>query len=490
MTGAPNRSRQAQAKAWREAGIAAARAGNKVRARRCLRQSIAFDDEVEETWLWLAGVAATPQESERHLRRALAINPHSRRAKAGLHWAQRKMSDQETGSQLLAAAGREDAVRPGPPSGLVSTPEPSPSRSYDWKYWAGAVLAVWLLVLLAGGYLMTTLGVGDFVMARPSPTPTPVPGTPTPTTLQRIAALHMPLQAAWETKDWPECLRVLEQIQTLDSHYPGLDEWLVAVHLAWGQELVAQAALEEAVVHFDAVRALDRDEQTAQEQRLLALAYLAAQESYTAGDWERAIFQLEAVLGLDNNYHDARDLLYQAYYQQGRVYQTAAKLEAAKRSYEQALAVKGEGEEARAALDKVVFLLTPPTPTPTPKRIEIYIGQQRMYVYEGERLIWNWVVSTGEVGRPTRTGHFKVLDKIPNAYASRWDLQMPHWLGIYYAGASENGIHALPILSNGQRLWEGYLGRRVSYGCVILGVEEARLLYEWADVGTPVDIYP
>jgi lipoprotein-anchoring transpeptidase ErfK/SrfK len=113
-----------------------------------------------------------------------------------------------------------------------------------------------------------------------------------------------------------------------------------------------------------------------------------------------------------------------------------------------------------------------------------------MYVYEGDRLIWKWVVSTGEPGRSTRIGHFRVLDKIPNAYASRWNLQMPHWLGIYYAGASENGIHALPILSNGQRLWAGFLGQRVSYGCVILGVEEARLLYEWAEVGTPVDIYP
>jgi hypothetical protein len=67
---------------------------------------------------------------------------------------------------------------------------------------------------------------------------------------------------------------------------------------------------------------------------------------------------------------------------------------------------------------------------------------------------------------------------------------MPHWLGIYWAGSLENGIHALPILSNGQRLWAGYLGTPVSFGCVILGVEEARMLYGWAVVGMPVVIQP
>ena len=85
-------------------------------------------------------------------------------------------------------------------------------------------------------------------------------------------------------------------------------------------------------------------------------------------------------------------------------------------------------------------------------------------------------------------GNFKVLEKISMAYASTWDLDMPYWLGIYWAGSTQNGIHALPILSSGRRLWEGYLGRRVSYGCVILGTEEAKTLYDWAEVGTPVHI--
>jgi LysM repeat protein len=121
------------------------------------------------------------------------------------------------------------------------------------------------------------------------------------------------------------------------------------------------------------------------------------------------------------------------------------------------------------------------------KRILIDISEQHLYAYQGDVLIYSFVASTG-MNNGTRTGNFRVLDKIPNAYASTWNLQMPYWLGIYWGGTLENGIHALPILSNGQLLWEGYLGTPVSFGCIILGTQEARLLYEWAEVGTPVII--
>lgn len=121
------------------------------------------------------------------------------------------------------------------------------------------------------------------------------------------------------------------------------------------------------------------------------------------------------------------------------------------------------------------------------KRIEIDVSEQRMYVWQGETLVWNFVVSTGLPGYPTRRGTFEVQSRIPNAWSTAWQLWMPHWLGIYWAGGSENGIHALPIV-NGQRLWGGYLGSPISYGCVVLGTEDAELLYEWADIGTPVVI--
>jgi len=133
-----------------------------------------------------------------------------------------------------------------------------------------------------------------------------------------------------------------------------------------------------------------------------------------------------------------------------------------------------------------------PAPAPQPsggnKRIVIDLSEQHMYVYQDGGLLYSWVTSTGMPGAATIPGNFKVLSKVPNAYAYTWGLQMPYWLGIYWAGSLQNGIHALPIMADGRILWDGYLGQPVSYGCVILSTENAQTLYNWAEVGTQVDI--
>ncbi len=121
------------------------------------------------------------------------------------------------------------------------------------------------------------------------------------------------------------------------------------------------------------------------------------------------------------------------------------------------------------------------------KYILVDISEQHMYVYEGGVLIYSFVASTG-INNGTRAGVFHVLDKIPNAYGATWNIWMPNWLGIYWSGSLENGIHALPILPGGSRLWAGYLGTPISYGCVVLGVYESQVLYDWAEVGTTVEI--
>jgi hypothetical protein len=123
------------------------------------------------------------------------------------------------------------------------------------------------------------------------------------------------------------------------------------------------------------------------------------------------------------------------------------------------------------------------------KLIVVSIHEQHMYVYQGDTLVFSFVASTG-MDNATRAGTYSILDKIPNAYGSTWDIWMPNWLGIYQAAGLENGIHALPFMSNGQRLWAGVLGAPISYGCIVLGVEQSQLLYDWAEVGVTVRIDP
>ena len=122
------------------------------------------------------------------------------------------------------------------------------------------------------------------------------------------------------------------------------------------------------------------------------------------------------------------------------------------------------------------------------KRIVIDLSEQHLYAYQGERLVYSFVASSGAAPTYTGVGEFRVQSKIPKAFGATWNIWMPFWLGVYWAGSTENGIHALPILPNGQTLWTGFLGRPISYGCIVLGTQEAQLLYNWADLGTPVTI--
>lgn len=131
-------------------------------------------------------------------------------------------------------------------------------------------------------------------------------------------------------------------------------------------------------------------------------------------------------------------------------------------------------------------ILTPYMPAPG-KRVVVNIVEQRMRVYENGIMIYDWPVSTGIATSPTNRGVFQAIQKHDSAYASQWDLRMPYFITIYPAGGSvDNGIHELPILSSGQRLWAGTLGRPASYGCIILGIPEAETLYNWIDIGVIV----
>lgn len=123
------------------------------------------------------------------------------------------------------------------------------------------------------------------------------------------------------------------------------------------------------------------------------------------------------------------------------------------------------------------------------KRIVISIDEQHMWVYENGDLLWDFIISTGIPDSPTMPGIFQISSHFENAYASIWDLYMPHFMGIYDAVPGlTNGIHGLPVLSNGRRLWAQVLGSPASFGCIILDLEAAEQLYNWAEEGVVVEI--
>ncbi len=136
---------------------------------------------------------------------------------------------------------------------------------------------------------------------------------------------------------------------------------------------------------------------------------------------------------------------------------------------------------------------SPPLATTSgPKQIIVSLSQQRVFAYQGDRQIYNFLVSTGK-DNSTSTGSFTVLDKLPYPYSTSWNFYMPFWLGLYYNPANanvENGFHALPITPAGNELWGDDLGTPVSFGCIVLAPYDAKVLYDWVEIGTPVLIYP
>lgn len=456
-----------------EEGMRTAETGRRAEARRHFARAAELEPGKKDAWLWLAGLAADPREAMMYLEKALAIDPDDESIKEGMRWAARRMARQ-------SRTPAEPAPVPKPAAASIQ----APARKVRPWVWALIVLAVALIACL----ILFGPAAYEWVTASARPT-----ATATPTNLDRIAVWREPLEEAWQNGEWTVVITILERVRSLEPGYGGVNDWLTAAYTNHGRSLVTQERWAAAGNAFDTALEVVPGYPPAQTQAQALNQYLSGLDRVEAGDWPGARVAFQSAYALDSAYPNLPSLLYNACYRHGLLLQNAGDLRGAKTAYEDALQVIADGAEAQAKLREVNNLLTPPTPTPTPippKKIVVDVSEQRMYVYEGTLLIYKWVCSTGEPGRDTRTGTFFVQSRIDEAWSSVWRLRMPYWLGIYWAGSSENGIHALPINSNGTTLWAGFLGSKVSFGCVILDTPNARTLFNWAGIGTPVIIKP
>lgn len=135
-------------------------------------------------------------------------------------------------------------------------------------------------------------------------------------------------------------------------------------------------------------------------------------------------------------------------------------------------------------------ILAPLDPVPA-RRIVVSRGQQHLWAYDNGQVVFDWVISTGLATSPTALGVFQVQTHDENAYAQPWNLYMPHFLGFYHPGPNMdlwNGFHGFPTRGGGYLLWTGDLGTPVTYGCVLLSLENAVALYNWAEDGVVVEV--
>ncbi len=132
-----------------------------------------------------------------------------------------------------------------------------------------------------------------------------------------------------------------------------------------------------------------------------------------------------------------------------------------------------------------------PLPVVENKRIVVSISNQTMQAFEDGELKWDWKASTGMDSSPTSPGIYQIQTHEEMAYAANWDLYMPWFMGIYRPVPGQefmNGFHGFPSRDRRQLLWTKDLGRRVTYGCILLSSENAKTLYDWAEEGVIVEL--
>lgn len=117
------------------------------------------------------------------------------------------------------------------------------------------------------------------------------------------------------------------------------------------------------------------------------------------------------------------------------------------------------------------------------KRIEIDLTNQRLYAYEGENQVYNFLVSTGK-WFPTPIGEFEIWVKIRSqrmvggskALGTYYNLpNVPHVMFFYNQSIPKwrgFGIHGA--------YWHNNFGHPMSHGCINLRLEDAEKLYNWS----------
>lgn len=119
------------------------------------------------------------------------------------------------------------------------------------------------------------------------------------------------------------------------------------------------------------------------------------------------------------------------------------------------------------------------------KLIEVDLTHQTITLYEGDKVVYTGLVAAGVAGAPTPTGDFMVNYKLPstrmkgvNPDGSHYDIPNVPWVMSF---DGDYTLHGAP--------WRTRFGYPGSNGCVSMETSQAKMLFDWSPVGTPVSIH-
>jgi lipoprotein-anchoring transpeptidase ErfK/SrfK len=119
------------------------------------------------------------------------------------------------------------------------------------------------------------------------------------------------------------------------------------------------------------------------------------------------------------------------------------------------------------------------------KRMDVSLSHQTMTLYENDRVVRTIYVATGVAAAPTPTGTYYVQYKSAqmrfrgvNPDGSHYDIPDVHWVMPFWGDYTIHGAY-----------WRPRFGVPGSDGCVSMSDADAKSLFDWANVGTPLVIH-
>jgi hypothetical protein len=126
------------------------------------------------------------------------------------------------------------------------------------------------------------------------------------------------------------------------------------------------------------------------------------------------------------------------------------------------------------------------SPLLTTRRIEVNLTTQRLTAYEDDTRVFEAPVATGRDGFNTPPGSYAIYDRYPMQTmvgalgGETWYVPDVPWVQYVVGGVAIHGTYW-------HDLWGS--GTRMSHGCINLNIDDAQWLYQWAGIGTAVNIF-
>ena len=121
--------------------------------------------------------------------------------------------------------------------------------------------------------------------------------------------------------------------------------------------------------------------------------------------------------------------------------------------------------------------------TAGPKEIQVFLESQTLRALEGNDVVYEFDVVTGQAGKETEEGGYKVFKKHERYVSKTYGSEMPYTMFFSKDGKAIHGTTVATLRSYLQTYLTSSLG---SKGCVGLTDDNAKALFEWAPVGTPI----